>query len=242
MTNNKTLLDEFLSQVSDPKTRETTRAILEQRPDVDPVYKQINNLFISFVNASIIADTEGSHVRKWATHSDTAYNTLIKLLYTQAVIFNSDMLPVICLMFIYHCGKELKLKSTTVKPKDCRWPALYSGDADTDKINNLFNKFLSIMANFRRKHLWTFEPRKKGKKVSYSIGGDKEIVRAVNAVALLRDNPCKITVINPDDRLNQYYQFTLPGGRSKHGIQKKDPTCYINYNGVLYPKEKMVSK
>ena len=45
MTNNKTLLDEFLSQVSDPKTRETTRAILEQKPDVDPVYKQINYLF-----------------------------------------------------------------------------------------------------------------------------------------------------------------------------------------------------
>lgn len=238
---NKTLLDEFLSQVSDPKTRETTRAILEQKPDVDPVYKQINNLFISFVNASIIADTEGSHVLKGAIHSDTAYHTLIKLLYTQAVIFNSDMLPVICLMFIYHCGKELRLKST-VRSNDYRWPALYSGDADTDKINNLFSKFLSIMANFRCKHSWTLRPRNKRKKVNYSIGGDKEIVRAVDAVALLTDNPCKITVINPEDRLNQYYQFTSASGRVRRGGQKKDTTCYINYNGVLYPKERVVSK
>lgn len=238
MTNNKTILDEFLSQVSDPKTRETTRAILEQRPDVDPVYKQINNLFISFVNASIIADTEGSHVIKSAICSNVAYNTLIKLLYTQAIIFSSDMIPVICLMFIYHCGKELKIKSTA---KYERWPSLYSGDINTDKINNMFNKFLSVMANFRRKNILPLRVNNKRKKVSYSVGGDKEIVRAVNAVSLLTDNPCKITIINPDDRLNQYYQFTSVG-RPKRGGQKKDTTCYINYDGVLYPKEKAASK
>lgn len=238
MTNNKTLLDEFLSQVSDPKTRETTRAILEQKPDVDPVYKQINNLFIAFVNASIIADTEGSHVIKNAICSNVAYNILIKLLYTQAIIFSSDMLPVICLMFIYHCGKELKVRSTT---KDGRWPSLYSGDINTDKINNLFNKFLSVMANFRRKNILPLGVTNKRKKISYSVGGDKEIVRAVNAVALLTDNPCKITIINPDDRLNQYYQFTS-ACRPNQGGQKKDTTCYINYEGVLYPKEKAASK
>lgn len=234
MNSNKSLLDEFLYQVDDPKTREIARAIIELDPDVDPVYKQINNLFIAFVNASIISDKSGKPAYKDGVDSDRAYSIMIKLLYTQAIIFNSNMLPVICIMFIYHCGKELKVRS---RARCKHWKSIYSGN--NSNIGDFFSRLLTFMTDFRRGYSNTLKD--KYRKVTYSMGGDQEIIKAVSAVSLLMDNPCKITVIDPEERLNQYYYFTTKNGSPK-SQPADDPTCYINYEGILYPKEKAASK
>lgn len=230
MTDNK-LLNNFLEHIDDPKTRGITRAILEQEPDVDPVYKQINNLFIAFVNASIIADKAGT-----ASFTDRAtpnhiYTTMVKLLYTQAVIFNSNMLPVICAMFIYHCGKELKLRG---KKSDEHWRLIYP-DNDTEFLDTSFLSMIRFITDCRTKYSYRF--RGKPGKVTYIIGGDAEIVRAVEAVALLMDNPFKVTVSDPKKRLEQYYYFS-PKNKSTRGDYGRSHTCYINCDGILYPKEK----
>ena len=95
------------------------------------------------------------------------------------------------------------------------------------------------MTDFRRGYSNTLKD--KCRKVTYSMGGDQEIIKAVSAVSLLMDNPCKITVIDPEERLNQYYYFTTKNGSPK-SQPADDPTCYINYEGILYPKEKAASK